>query len=302
MLRTVIPVRSRQLADRHLAGGSGCCEAGGSLIAPSSPPVSGGAGRSSRRRRRSRGRRSPSAMCSAGVKVGNSLPGLSARIRGVRIASTTTMLAVAPVGGEAVGEGEGPGLGGRLGRGVGGVGVGGRLGLLGGDEDEAAVGGGDELVVEGAGGVLDGADQEVVQEVPVGERRLVQRLSAAPAADQVQRGRRPGRSARPAPRTRPRVASSSSRSTTRPSQRSSGEPSSAPIASRLAWSRSVPATIAPASAKPLGDHGPRPPPTPAMAITRPSRETAWEAEVPRPGGGRIRTCVGRANGFTARLL
>ena len=42
-----------------------------------------------------------------------------------------------------------------------------------------------QLVVEGAGGVLDGADQQVVQQVPVGERRLVQRLSPAPAADQV---------------------------------------------------------------------------------------------------------------------
>ena len=40
--------------------------------------------------------------------------------------------------------------------------------------------------MEGAGGVLDGADQQVVQQVPVGERRLVQRLPATPAADQVQ--------------------------------------------------------------------------------------------------------------------
>jgi hypothetical protein len=35
------------------------------------------------------------AMSSAGVKVGNSLSGSSSRIRGVRIASTTTMFAVA---------------------------------------------------------------------------------------------------------------------------------------------------------------------------------------------------------------
>ncbi len=46
-------------------------------------------------------------------------------------------------------------------------------------------GAGGELVVEGAGRVLDGADQQVVQQLPVGERRLVQRLSPAPAADQV---------------------------------------------------------------------------------------------------------------------
>ena len=37
-----------------------------------------------------------SAMCSAGVKFGNSSAGLSSRIRWVRIASTTMMLAVAP--------------------------------------------------------------------------------------------------------------------------------------------------------------------------------------------------------------
>ena len=60
------------------------------------------------------------------------------------------------------------------------------LGLLGGDEDEATVDGGGELVVEGAGGVLDGPYKEVVQEVPVGERRLVQRLSPTPTADQVE--------------------------------------------------------------------------------------------------------------------
>ena len=36
-------------------------------------------------------------MSSAGVKVGKSSSGFSSRICGVRIASTTTMLAVAPV-------------------------------------------------------------------------------------------------------------------------------------------------------------------------------------------------------------
>ena len=42
--------------------------------------------------------------------------------------------------------------------------------------------------MEGAGGVLDGANEEVVEEVPVGERRLVQGLSPAPAADEVDEG------------------------------------------------------------------------------------------------------------------
>jgi hypothetical protein len=45
---------------------------------------------------------------------------------------------------------------------------------------------GGELVVEGAGRVLEGADEEIVQEGPVLERRLVQRLSPAPAADEVE--------------------------------------------------------------------------------------------------------------------
>ena len=56
-----------------------------------------------------------SAMSSTGVKVGYSLSGFSSRILGVRIALTTRMLAVAPVPGERVGEGEGPGLGRGLG-------------------------------------------------------------------------------------------------------------------------------------------------------------------------------------------
>ena len=100
---------------------------------------------------------------------------------------------------------------------------------------------GDERVVEGAGRVLDGADQQLVQQVPVLERRLVQRLRRRASRRPGGRGRRPGRSARPAPRTRPRVASSSSRSTTRPSQRSSGSRDADPRpASRPA--RSVPAT------------------------------------------------------------
>ncbi len=44
---------------------------------------------------------------------------------------------------------------------------------------------GGDLVVEGTGRVLDGADQQVVQQLPVLERGLVQRLAATPAPDQV---------------------------------------------------------------------------------------------------------------------
>src|ERR1700710_3263275 len=68
---------------------------------------------------------------------------------------------------EAVGEGEGPGLGGRLRGGVGGVGVRGRLWLLGRDEHEAPVRARGQLVVEGAGGVMDAADEEGGAQIPV---------------------------------------------------------------------------------------------------------------------------------------
>jgi hypothetical protein len=43
-----------------------------------------------------------------------------------------------------------------------------------------------QVVAEGAGGVLDGADEQVVQERPVLERRLGERRAAAPAPDEVQ--------------------------------------------------------------------------------------------------------------------
>ena len=62
-------------------------------------------------------------MCSAGVKVGNSLPGFSSRIRGVRIASTTTMLAVAPPGSKPSAKASVQASAAAFARGVGGVGV-----------------------------------------------------------------------------------------------------------------------------------------------------------------------------------
>ena len=59
------------------------------------------------------------------------------------------------------------------------------LRLRGGDQHEAPVVARRQGVVEGAGRVLDGADQQVVQQLVVGERRLGERLAAPPAADQV---------------------------------------------------------------------------------------------------------------------
>ena len=126
-----------------------------------------------------------SARCSAGVKVAIRLVRVGlAHLRGEDRVDDDD------VGGragalEAVGEGQGPGLGRGLRRGVDRVVVGGVLGLLGGDEDEAAVIAGGQRVVEAAGRVLDGADQQVVEEVPVLQRLVVQRLAALPAADQV---------------------------------------------------------------------------------------------------------------------
>ena len=56
-----------------------------------------------------------------------------------------------------------------------------------GDEDEPAALVGDR-VVEGAGRVLEGSHQEVVEPLVVGERRGRERLAALPAADEVQEG------------------------------------------------------------------------------------------------------------------
>src|SRR5829696_8987509 len=87
---------------------------------------------------------------------------------------------------EGVREREGPGLGRGLGGGVGGVGVLGVLGRCGGDQDETAVLAGGERGVEGAGGELEGADQEAVEEVVVREVEGIDGVAAAVAADQVQ--------------------------------------------------------------------------------------------------------------------
>ena len=123
------------------------------------------------------------------------LSGLSSRIAGVRMALTTTMFDGGAGVGERVGEREGPGLGGGLGGAVGGVRAVGLLGLGRGDEDEAPALMGDR-VVEGARGVLDGADEEVVEPLVVVEGCGGEGLAALPAADEVDERRRPCRSAR----------------------------------------------------------------------------------------------------------
>jgi hypothetical protein len=64
-------------------------------------------------------------------------------------------------------------------------------GRLGSDDREAAAARGDERWAEGAAGVLDRAQERGVQNVGVGERCLVDRLPAAPAADEVQQGVHP---------------------------------------------------------------------------------------------------------------
>ena len=193
-----------------------------------------------------------SAMCSAGVKEAKSPSGLSSRIRGVRIASTTTMFAVAGAAGEAVGERQRPGLGRRLGGGVGGVGVGRRLRLLGGDEDEAtrarrrrAHRGRRAWCAGRCGSAGRGAAPS---------RRAAPRAAAARRASRRpgEAARRPGRSARAAPRTSPappprRAGRQPARPSARPAARAPPRTSSI-----RAWSRSVPATIAPRRGQPLG--------------------------------------------------
>ena len=113
------------------------------------------------------------------------MSGLSARICGVTIAPTTTMFAVAPVALEAVGERERPGLRRGLRGGVGGVRMRRRLRLARRDEHEAAAARSHEVRRERLGRVLDGSHEERAQEVPVLERRLLDRRAPAPAADEV---------------------------------------------------------------------------------------------------------------------
>src|SRR5262245_47945276 len=87
---------------------------------------------------------------------------------------------------EGVREREGPGLGRRLGGGVGRVGVLGHLRGGGGDQDEAAVLAAGQGGVEGAGGELEGADEQAVEEVVVGQVEGVDGVAAAVAADEVE--------------------------------------------------------------------------------------------------------------------
>ena len=127
-----------------------------------------------------------SAMSSAGVKVGRSAVRALLTHGGGLDRIDDDDVGGGAGAGEGVGEGQGPGLRGGLGRGVGGVGV---LGVLrggGGDEHEAAVLAAGECGVEGAAGELQGADEQVVQELVVREIEALDRLAAAIAADQVE--------------------------------------------------------------------------------------------------------------------
>ena len=157
-----------------------------------------------------------------------------------------------------VGERQGPGLGRRLGRAVGGVGAVGRLRLGRGDEHEAAVLGGGERVVEGAGACgsrCARAGRGATRSRRAAPSRAARRPSSRrPGAA----GRRRGRSARRA--RRPSRAPPPRRAGRRPGRRSrsSARPRSATTASRRSWSRSVSARVAPASARRARDNGPEP--------------------------------------------
>ena len=104
---------------------------------------------------------------------------------GVTIAPTTTMFAVAPVPLEAVGERERPRLRGGLCRGVGRVRMGRRLRLPGRDERRSGRAHSPSRRGERLRGVLNRADEQRAQEVPVLERRVLDRSASAPAADEV---------------------------------------------------------------------------------------------------------------------
>jgi hypothetical protein len=86
---------------------------------------------------------------------------------------------------ETVGESQRPRLGGSFRRRVGGVRVSRGLRLPRGDDDEAAAARLHERGREGLGRVLQRADEEIVQRIPVLERRLLDGCAALPAADDV---------------------------------------------------------------------------------------------------------------------
>ena len=220
MLRTVIPVRSASClivispsaALRHHR------PLNVTRRGPSARSAAG-AGRSSSRRHRSRGRRSPRRCARRGERGELLARALLAHPRRQdRVDDDDVGGGGAP--GEAVGERQRPGLGRGLGGGVGGVRVGGRLRLLGRDEDEAAAParrrarrGRRGSCAGRCGSAGRGGDPS---------RRAAPRAAACPPRQPPTRCMSP--STRPKRSTsaahQPRVASSSSRSTTRPSQRS----------------------------------------------------------------------------------
>ena len=80
--------------------------------------------------------------------------------------------------------------------------------------------------VEGAGGELEGADQEVVEELVVGEVEALDRVAAAVAADEVEEAVDAAEAFSSIAAAQSLAAASSRRSTARGSTRSSGRPRS----------------------------------------------------------------------------
>ena len=107
------------------------------------------------------------------------------------------------------------------------------------------------------------ADEQVVQPLVVGQVEALDRIAAAPAADQVQQ---PVDAAEPLAqrRAQPRAASASSRSTACMSIRSSGMPNGSTAASIRSTAMSASASVAPSAASRSTTAGPRPPPAPAI--------------------------------------
>ena len=196
---------------------------------------------------------------------------------------------------EAVGEGERPGLGGRLGGGVGGVGVGRRLRLLGGDEDEAAVLARRELRRGRRGWCAGrcGSAGRGAGPSPASGASCSGCPPRQPPTRWTRPSTRPKRSTSAAHHSRDRRPRRAGRRRGRPSARPESRARRRARRAR-SWSRSVPATWPrprPAAPRPA-----------ARGRRRPRRSRSHGRRARSYGGGRIRTCVGRANGFTARLL
>ena len=126
---------------------------------------------------------------------------------------------------ERIRERERPCLRRRLRRRIGGVRPARCLRLGRGDEREAAVAALRQGAVEGARRVLERPHEQVVEPLVVVHVEALDRIAAAPAADEMERGRRPSRNARRASPVQATAESASSRSTACMSSRSSGMPS-----------------------------------------------------------------------------